>query len=278
MKRLLILVFLFCLTPAVYGAFEIIWVSDAHDAVNPGTPDDQGWVDVLTSAGYTVDYQKNVPGTGPWRGDLTAAQIQALNDADLVILSRDAGTAAHNKPDVWNSITSPMISLNNYMARSSIWQWVNSTSINARQTYYDLKADDPGHPVFEGVELDANGQVVWYDATAGSGFAGFMNTADVGNGHLIASRPDNGNLLIVEWEAGVPFYATTSQVPAGKRMLFCAGNQEVSGTNKFFGAYNLSPAGEQMFLNAVAYMIPEPTTIVLLALGSLVLTRYRRQS
>jgi hypothetical protein len=59
-------------------------------------------------------------------------------------------------------------------------------------------------------------------------------------------------------------------------MLFCAGTQEVSGTNKYFGTYNLTPAGETMFLNAVAYMIPEPTTIVLLGLGSLVLRRYRR--
>jgi len=276
MKRLLVLVSVLCLTPAVYGALEIIWVGDAHDAANPGTPDDQGWVDLLTSAGYTVDYRKNVPGTGPWQGDLIAEETQALNDADLVILSRDAGTAAHNRPAAWNSIDTPMISLNNYMARSSIWQWVNSTSMSARQSYYDLKADDPGHPVFEGVELDANGQVVWYDAAAGSGFAGFINTRDVGNGHLIASRPDNGNLLIAEWEAGVPFYVGTTQIPAARRMLFCAGNQEVSGTNKFFGAYNLTPAGEKMFLNAVAYMIPEPTTIVLLALGSLVLRRYRR--
>jgi hypothetical protein len=276
MRRLSVLVLVLCLTPAVHGAFEIIWVGDAHDAANPGTPDDQGWVDLLVSAGYTVDYQKNVPGTGPWRADLSAEQIQALNNADLVILSRDAGTAAHNKPNVWNSIETPILSLNNYMARSSIWQWVNSTSINARQSYYDLKADDPGHPVFEGVQLDENGQVVWYDAAAGSGSTGFFATRDVGNGHLIASRPDNGNLLIAEWEAGVPFYVGTTQVPAARRMLFCAGTQEVSGTNKYFGTYNLTPAGETMFLNAVAYMIPEPTTIVLLGLGSLVLRRYRR--
>ncbi len=242
--------------PAAEGP-KIIWVGDAHDLANPGgPPDDQGWVDLLEANGYIVDYQKNVPGTGPWQGDLSDEQIQALNSADLVIISRDASTGGHNRPDAWNSIEAPVLSLNNYMARSSRWQWVNSTAINARQSYYDLKADDPEHPIFAGVELDPNGQVVWFDPAAGSGYAGFFDANDVGNGYLIASRPDNGNLLIVEWEAGVPFYEGTDQVPAGKRMLFCAGNQEIGGTNEFFGTYNLSAEGEKMFLNAVKYMIP----------------------
>jgi hypothetical protein len=237
---------------------DIIWVSDAHDLLNPGgEPDDQGWVDLLEADGYDVDYQKNVPGSGPWQGDLTEEQINALNSTDLVIISRDASTGGHNRPDAWNSIETPMLSLNNYMSRSSRWQWVNSTAIDARQEYYDLKADDPTHPIFDGVELDPNNVVQWYDPNAGSGYTGFFATADVGNGHLIGSRPDNGNLLIAEWKPGYPFYVGTNQVPAGKRVLFCAGNQE-DDNNLHYGQYNLSAEGEKMFLNAVQYIL-QPT-------------------
>jgi hypothetical protein len=147
--------------------------------------------------------------------------IQELNKADLVIVGRDASSGGHNRPELWNKIGTPLILLSNYIARSSRWQWVDSTSIDARQEYYDLKADAPDHPIFDGVELDPNNEVVWFDPEAGSGYAGFLvdvNTA--GNGLMIASRPDNGNMLIAEWDTGVNFYEGTEQAPLAKRMLF----------------------------------------------------------
>jgi hypothetical protein len=237
---------------------DIIWVSDAHDLLNPGgDPDDQGWVDLLMSQpeDYDVKYPKNLAGTGPWQGELSTELIQELNKADLVIVSRDSSSGGHNQPDIWNKIGTPVILLSNYIARSSRWQWVDSASIDARQEYYDLQADDPEHPIFDGVELDPNGQVVWFDPEAGSGFAGFLVDANnAGNGHMIASRPDNGNMLIAEWDTGVNFYEGTEQAPLAKRMLFCAGNQE-DNDNLHYGSLNLSAEGEKMFLNAVRYMM-----------------------
>jgi hypothetical protein len=237
---------------------DIIWVSDAHDLLNPGgDPDDQGWVDLLKSQpeDYDVKYPKNLAGTGPWQGELSTELIQELNKADLVIVSRDASSGGHNQPDIWNKIGTPVILLSNYIARSSRWQWVDSTSINARQEYYDLQAADPEHPVFDGVELDPNGQVVWFDPEAGSGFAGFLaDVNDAGNGNMIATRPDDGTMLIAEWDTGVNFYEGTDQAPLAKRMLFCAGTQE-DANNLHYGSYNLSAEGEKMFLNAVRYMM-----------------------
>ncbi len=237
---------------------KILWVSDAHDLLNPGgPPDDQGWVDLLKSQpeDYFVEYPKVSPGTGPWQGDLSVELIQELNRADLVIVGRDASSGGHNQPDIWNKIGTPVILLSNYIARSSRWQWVDSASIDARQEYYDLQAVDTEHPIFDGVELDPNGQVVWLDPEAGSRVAGFLVDANTaGNGNLIASRPDNGNMLIAEWDTGVNFYEGTEQAPLAKRMLFCAGNQE-DDNNLHYGAYNLSAEGEKIFLNAVRYMM-----------------------
>ena len=55
---------------------------------------------------------------------------------------------------------------------------------------------------------------------------------------------------------------------------FAAGTQEIDGAPAYWGQgmYNLAPAGEALFLEAVA-TIPEPATIALLGLGGLALLR-----
>ena len=152
----------------------------------------------------------------------------------------------------------PMILLNAYMARSNRWLWINATDIGARQAYFMAKAVDPMHAIFEGVTLDDDGQVVWLDSAIAPGFSTYISTANAGNGHVIAARPDNNDVLIVEWAAGTPFYAGSTQTPADKRMFFSAGTEQASGTNVGYGVYDLTAEGQEMFLNAVAYMLGQP--------------------
>ncbi|MBC8217824.1 MAG: hypothetical protein H8E73_05110, partial [Planctomycetes bacterium] len=97
----LMLVLAFALTVPIQGA-TIIWVSD--DKADDGT--DQGWIDMLVLNGYTVslDFRTRQGRT------LDAAEIDALNAADLVIFSRDTSSGEYNRATAiapWNGITTP---------------------------------------------------------------------------------------------------------------------------------------------------------------------------
>ena len=87
--------------------------------------------------GYNVDYTKGATlGNGYWR-TLDAAKIARLNAADLVIVSRatDSGGYATDAAEIaqWNSVTTPLILLNVYIARGGTGsnfrcRWANSES------------------------------------------------------------------------------------------------------------------------------------------------------
>jgi hypothetical protein len=109
-----------------------------------------------------------------------------------------------------------------------------------------LQAVATSHPVFNGVTLDANNQ-----ANILTTNTSFVSTTAVGNGELIATRADNGQVWIAEWQAGQAFYPGSSQTPAGRRMLLCSGG--TAGVSD--GTYNLTAEGEKIFLNAVSLMI-----------------------
>jgi len=93
------------------------------------------------------------------------------------------------------------------------------------------------------------------DVSVGSGMTSFLATADAGNGSVIATTL-GGDVWVAEWAAGQEFYEGSGQVAGGPRMVFFAGTQEVDVDPQ--GGMNLTPAGTQMYLNAVDYMIPDP--------------------
>ena len=88
-----------------------------------------------------------------------------------------------------------------------------------------MQVVDASHPIFTGVALDANNQTEMI-ADADSSFP---DTADAGNGTLLAKRADNNGVWIVTWEPGVEYYPGSGQVPAGPRMFMAAGTQEAAG-------------------------------------------------
>ncbi len=184
-------------------------------------------------------------------------KLQALV-SELYVADSDAKRAA------WNGVKSPLMLMSSYIAANNRFKWLNSSSQDARKVYYDLKALDPSHPLFEGVTLDPNDPnnvVQWYDPNAASGYASFINTADAGSGKVLAVRPDNGNILIAEWPARQETYAGSGQVPADRRMFFNAGTQEVSGQKTNWGVMNLNAEGQKIFLNAVAYLLTPPVEV-----------------
>jgi hypothetical protein len=230
-------------------AANIIWVSGGHDYDTDGVSDDFMWIDLLEAEGYTVDYR-----TGNWT-TLDDSKIAEMNAADLVIIARctSSGDYTTDATEInqWDSITTPMLLNSTHLARNSRAKWLNTGSTNnATPT---MQVVDTGHPIFAGITLDADNQVEML-AGPDSSFASITNA---GNGTVLATRADNNQVWIAEWEPGVEYYEGAGQVPAGPRMFMVAGTQEVAGVANF-GELNLTEEGIRIFLNAVYYMIGGP--------------------
>ncbi len=233
-------------SPAVHGA-NLIWVGEADDQNGDGVIDDVDWPAWLAEQGYVVDAQPNYWGT------LDAEKVEELNQADLVIISRNTDSGDYDdgqEPSLWDSVTAPMILTTPYLSRSSRWAWVNHTGLTVVPGAPAWTVLEPEHAVFFGLDFGANDQVKALDPTPPSGGVAHLN-GDVGNGALIAAAV-SGEAAIVEWEPGIEFYEGGPAV-AARRLLFCAGTTE-AGSNPQ-GQFNLTPVGEQMFLNAVKYML-----------------------
>ncbi len=241
-----VLVVGFCLISSAHAA-TIIWVSDNKTPTAAGVAADQAWVDLLTAQGYTVNLNfRNKEGR-----TLDDTKIAALNAADLIIISRDTNSGDYDDGQEiaqWNGITKPILMLIAQISQSSRWQWINTASTNSAQP--TLQAVAIGHPIFKGVALDANNQVSVLTTNSS-----FVSTADVGNGTLLATRADNGQIYIAEWQAGQVFYAGSGYTAAAQRMLLTSGGT----TGVSDGTYNLTPEGEKIFLNAIRYIIGGPT-------------------
>ncbi len=242
----LVLVLAFCLASSVHAA-TIIWVSDFYDDNNDGAPDDQAWVDLLEAQGYTVNLDfRNQEGR-----TLDAAKIDALNAADLIIVSRNSNSGSYDdddEPTQWNSVTTPLILQGMHIVRSSRWRWLDTTTLpNISDAVVDILAAD--HPMFAGV----TSPVQITDGAVGPTTFPDITGVGVGNGTLLAQVADTGEAWIAVWEPGVEFYAGSGQIAGGPRMIFPAGTQENGGVGR--GEYNLTPEGEKLFLNAVRYML-----------------------
>ncbi len=224
-------------------AATIIWVSDNKTPAN-GVAADQQWVDLLEANGYTVDLSfRNAEAR-----TLDQAKIDALNAADLIIVSRDTNSGDYddgNEITQWNSLTRPLLLQIVHLVRSNRWKWLDTTNTDTGQPAMEVV--DPGHPVFSGVTLGAGNQV----AVIQGGNCSLGNVTDPGNGTVLAKRADNGGIWIEEWQAGVEFYPGSGQTPAGQRMYFGGGGTE----NVSDGAYNYTADGGKMFINAVRYLL-----------------------
>ncbi len=251
-----------CAAPAA----NIIVVTENVDKNLDLVADDQGLIDWLVAEGHSVDVRRNA-----WEA-LDSTLVAQLNEADLVIVSRLVTSAAYiqgDEPTKWNSVKAPLLLLSAYLARNNRWNWVNSDKATEITPDIYAEAVDPDHPIFRDVPLmtspspgrSSPAQIVpVIDPTVGSGFTSFLITPDMGNGRLIARAAGTGWTWIAEWDAGVEFYPGAGQFAGGKRLLFCAGTQEVGDFLQ--GEFNLRPEGRQMLHNAIAYLLGGANIIV----------------
>ncbi|NQV32054.1 MAG: hypothetical protein HQ515_05130, partial [Phycisphaeraceae bacterium] len=110
-------------------------------------------------------------------------------------------------------------------------------------------------PVFSETNLNLTGQVEALDRTIGAAPSetSFPSPATAGNGTVLASTV-SGNVWMAQWNMGSEFYEHAGQFAGGQRMMFMAGTKDVSGVTPQ-GAMNLTGEGQQIFLNAVTYML-----------------------
>ncbi len=243
-------------------AEKIIWVSgNLKDA--DGIDWDQPFVDVLEANGYEVQRENDtMTGTA-----FTEEQLAVLEDCDLVIVSRSTSSGNYNNPTDWNSLMKPLICTSCYLSRLSRWKWSNSDALlgDGNSGCPAFHAENPDHPIFSGVTLDENGNVAALDGTIGSGNTSLANWKEYGEAELIATVADTGTIAIVYWAQDVDFFPDGDQFAAGPRLLFQCGSREstLSPVDPAAGQgmYNLTPEGEKMFLNAVAFMLGKDTGV-----------------
>ncbi len=243
-------------------AANIIVVTEHEDRNVDGVADDQGLIDWLVAEGHSVDILRN-----PW-ASLDSERVAQLEAADLVLVSRLTNSGLYVQGDEttqWNSLKTPLLLLNAYLACCNRWNWVSSTMANDATSDVCAKAADPTHPIFRDVLPAASGVsdpndfpnlVLVIDPAVGSGLTMFLGTTDMGNGRLIARTADSNLGWIAEWDAGVEFYPGAGQFAGGKRLLFCAGTQDLPDPNDDLqGEFNLAPDGQLMLRNAIAYLV-----------------------
>ena len=271
MRRMIAAIAMVCVvmsSTALQGA-DITWVS-FHDTDGPSADAaaaglsaaaDIGYTDLLSANGHSVT-------RFPTHEPLTAGEIDQLNASDLVIISRSVNSGHYDPPTDWNTqVTAPAIIMSGYLLRSSRLNLTDGTTMVDTEGPLTLSADDPTHPVFDGITLDANttlGNVLTENGALQRGIS--INNANLANGTLIASSTEaatSGGPVIAEWQVGATL--NNGEVLAGPRMAFISGSREVDGvTSQTAGFFDLTSDGSAMFLNAVNHMaVPEPSTGVL---------------
>jgi hypothetical protein len=242
---------------------NVIVVTEETDIDGDGVPDDQSLVDWLDAEAHNVDVQRNY-----WM-ELDPNKMDELNGADLIIVSRATNSGNYNgagEPEMWNSVTTPMINMTPYLTRSSRWKWLNSTAL-ADPGAPLMEVVEPVSPVvFDGIDIDPNTMLVdVLDPTVGSadpndpnveGSTSFLITTDVGNGRLMAiAKTTAGDAAwIATWLPRVEYYPGSGQIAGGMRMAFMCGtaNGPVQGT------FNLNATGQKMLANAIILMVQKP--------------------
>jgi len=260
--------------PVIVRPPLVLWVSfhgadDAPgaDAAAYGFTEavDKPYTDLLAGAGY--DVQRYIQTGTP--------DLDVVNAADLVIISRSvsSGSFSGDAATIWNGVTAPMICLNGYTARSSRMGYNTGTNIPDTTGDIALSVIEPNHPIFAGIELDADGTTV-------NPYAGVVTYADgtVARGISIVTDPvdDEATILALvsaaSADTGPVDAVVIAEIPAGAtlehdggagadvlaapRLLMLTGAREASGiTSQTAGMYDLYEDGAAMLLNAVAYML-----------------------
>ena len=273
----------------LHGA-DIIWVhqmrgggdADPETFNGPGsgegllTWEDDQWRNLLESNGHSIvehapfDLLETDDGT----------QLDLLNTADIVIVSRDSNSGDYANDPIFETLTwneelnVPLMLMTPYITRSNRWDWVASTSIvNSTGA---MTATAPNHDIFANVALNGDNAFDFHSQLGNRGpnpdTGEFDDSGEFGQDNIDLVDADfgpNANVLAVD-EAGLPWIATwdegdqfypgsTGGFAGAARMYFSAGSDDDPVS---WGEKNITRAGDQLFLNAVALLTGEEAPVL----------------
>ena len=259
---------------------NIVWVSfnddqedlPADDAAPLGfeLASDHIYTQLLRTAGANITRHLSAD------GDIDTA---VLNSADLVIISRSVVSGQYDdEATAWNTtVTAPVMMMTAYILRDNRKGFTTGNTIVDTVDLVRLKAEDPSHAIFNGIELDDQNvmindyaNVVTFNGIVQRGLS-VNNNPIIDAGKLIAtvgteSDPTHGGMIIGEWQAGITLEhdgGSVADTLAGHRLAFLSGSREINAPVSTAGIFDLESDGEQLFFNAVNYMagsnlIPPP--------------------
>jgi hypothetical protein len=268
------------------SAVDIAWVTfhpgdnmpsagAAAAGIDFTTAPDKGYTDVLTAAGHNVT--RVVTTDNP-----TPAFIDGLNDYDLVIISRSVNSG-HYESDAetlaWNSqIYTPVITMNGYANRDVRLGFNTGATIPDTNGPIKLAVANPAHPIFAGVAISGGvttndyANIVTMPVGSMAVQRGISVVTDpiVPGGTVLATvsgapdpttNPAGGGTIIAEFQPGTLLDTSPVNALQGHRVMFLSGSREHAATTtppapssaEIAGQYDLTPTGQQMFLNAVNY-------------------------
>lgn len=264
-----IIVLVFALTSIVHSA-DIIWVhqmrggGDGENGTGRGagtlTWEDDQWRNLIEGQGHNIiahDFYDDLETLSIADYDAAIAEFEA---ADLVMFSRDSNSGDYNDPlehEAWTSaFTTPMIIMTPYLLRSSRWDMVQSTSIvDALNPMVPVVAE---HPIFEGVELNGDGQIDFWSQLGEEDHIDLVATTDFGWAEIIAVEAETDFPWIAYWDGETEdgdFYDGSFTFAGGPRLFLSAGSDDDPNT---WGEKNITPAGDQIVLNAIAFLTGDP--------------------
>ena len=192
---------------------------------------------------------------------VTTDRLNLFNGADVVVMGRsipssDVGSAK----DVWDAVTSPIISMNMYGLRnlSSKAYWVNSGSCENGQGGLEdtvfaqvLEANDPAMAGISETTIP-----FWKGYY--SAFVADDSNADEGNGTLLLKSSDN-RALFIRWKANMLFYPGADHAPKGLRSYIGLGDD----ATEFVNYYGFTTEGATVFFNELANLAAVSTDATL---------------
>jgi hypothetical protein len=251
-------------------AADIVWVHQLRGQEDEGTGtipnagegtlawEDDQWRALLEGAGHTIVAHDRFDDF-----ELDDSSLAVLNDADLVIFSRDTNSGDYNDPveqETWTEgITVPMIVLSPFVLRTSRWQMVDSEGIidtDKANGIGPLSPLDPTHPIFAGA-LDANNEAdIWDEDVLGPDDSidfidAFNDDGKVGNGTLLAIETSLELPWIIYWEEGAEFYDGSAFTAGGPRLYYSVGSDDDPFS---WGEKNTTAAGDKILLNAIDWL------------------------
>lgn len=243
-----------CFGMPLSGA-DVVWVHQSRGN-HLGSWDDDEWKELLESNGHDIIAHAPFDNI-----DVVLEDLETLNSGDIVIFSRDSNSGDYNNSEeevlFWTAgIADPMIVMTPYVLRSSRWLMVDSTTIG--DALEPMEAIDTTHPIFDGIPLDGNNQVeIWDDQIFGpDDNIDIIQASTVGNGEVIAIESGTEFPWIIHWEPGVEFYDGSGSIAGGPRLFYSAGSDDDPNT---WGGKNTTPAGDQVLLNAIDWLVGPDT-------------------